>query len=899
MGHTGPMSSRLEVKERAAPVAEPRYVFGRFVVETAARRLLVDGRPARLSDRAFDLLLALIAGRERMLDKSELLNRVWPGMVVEESNIYVHVSALRKLLGPSVIATIPGRGYRFTGVLEGVADAAAVPSVAAGGPHGRRHTDRAAPPAADRRAPGNLPGVLPPLYGRSDHLPTVLALLQNHRLVTLVGAGGIGKTRLAEAAAQIEQARWPDGVWLVELANALTPEGVPAALAQALLPLTGPPGAAAAAGALDELAGALRTRQLLLVLDNAEHLLATVAALATALLGQAPRIKLLVTSREPLRLPQEQQFRVPALSVPLAMPAAAPRQYGALALFEARAAAADPRFHLDEQNAAVVADICRRLDGLPLAIELAAARVPLLGVEGLRERLEHGIRVLAAGARSADPRHQTLRATFDWAHALLSPDEQRVLRRLAVFVGGFTLELAQQVAVEPPALDEWGVLDVLGALVDKSLVVAEPGDRPRYRLLETTRAYAREQLERAGELDELAARHAHAVCRLFVATEAQKNGEGGTLSTAGLLRRLAPELDNLHAARDWARSSRGRPAVAVALAASSAEALRLLGRSQEAASTLLELRGELDEAAAPHHAALFCNELAFLGKHGRLPKGMMLEAALRAVALYRGLGDARREFRALLAHGYALALEGRTAEAHEIEARMRAIERAQWPGRARCLRLLLQSYLLEIEQRYEETLQVLRQMRALLENEAGEEESLLLTMVNMCWCKLGLEHDELALALAREVLRRSPSPRITVYAQKAAACALTHLGRLDEAAALVRKGINGWQRDKQLMSFLGLLALLCLRQGRIAEAARLEGASETWLARSGHAPSSEQRRARELLARAYPQAGVAAAQLQRWREEGEHADEDTLVRLCVPDLPGERAPTGMNPSTAA
>jgi predicted ATPase/DNA-binding winged helix-turn-helix (wHTH) protein len=870
----------------AATVAGQRYVFGRYTVETQARRLLVDGRPARLSDRAFDLLLVLIAGRERMLDKNELLTRVWPGMIVEESNIYVHVSALRKLLGPSVISTVPGRGYRFIGVLEGLP-----PAPPAAPLRGRRHTDRADGAPAERAALGNVPAVLPPLFGRSDHLPTVLALLQNHRLVTLVGAGGIGKTRLAEAAAQIEHLRWPDGVWLVELAHTGTPEGVPGAVAQVLAPLIGA-GLAGAGNAVAELAGALRGRQLLLVLDNAEHLLKAVAALAAALLEQAPRLKLLVTSREPLRLALEQQFRVPPLGVPLVSPAADPRQFGALALFEARAAAADPRFHLDEHNAAAVADICRRLDGLPLAIELAAARVPLLGIDGLRARLDDGLRVLTTSASAADPRHRTLRATFDWAHALLTPAEQQVLRRLALFVGGFTLELAQQVAAEPPALDEWSVLDLLGALVDKSLVVAELGERPRYRLLETTRAYATEKLELAGERAACAARHARVVGALFTDAEARKNGDGGTLSTESLLQRLAPEMDNLRAARDWALGPGGERASAVVLAAASAEALRLLGRSQEAASVMLELRADVDDAGAPDAAALFWNELSFLGKHGRLPRGVALEAGQRAVAIYRRLAQPRRVFRALVAYGYALATEGRMDEAIEVEAQMRAIEQPQWPGRARCLRLLLQSSLLEIQERFEEALGVLRQMRALLENEAGEEESLLLTMSNMCWSKLGLEHDELALALAREILQRSRSPRITVYAQKAAACALTHLGRLDEAAALVRNGIADWQRDKQLTSFLGLLALLRLRQGQVADAARLDGASAAWLARSGLRPSPEQRRARRLLDQAFAEIAVPADPLQRWRAEGAQAGEEALVRFCLPDAPGTRMAAG-------
>jgi predicted ATPase/DNA-binding winged helix-turn-helix (wHTH) protein len=875
----------------AAAVANSVYLFGRFAVEPKARRLLVDGKLARLSDRAFDLLVALIACRERMVDKNELLDMVWPGTVVEESNIYVHVSALRKLLGSSVITTVPGRGYRFAGKLEGLPEAPAPQMLAPFLPPGVRHDRRGAGAPAiepERRMLGNLPAALPALYGRSDHLPTVLALLQNHRLITLVGAGGIGKTRMALAAASIEQERWPDGVWLVELARTIDPAGIRGVVAQALG--IGEPGPGQV---IDELAVALRSRRMLLVLDNAEHLLAAVAAFAANLLAQAPRIKLLVTSREPLHLPQEQQFRVPPLAVPLDAQAADPREFGALALFEARAAAVDPRFNLNTRNAPAIADICRRLDGLPLAIELAAARVTLLGIDALGAQLRDGFRVLAAGAVAADSRHQTLRATFDWAHALLDDQEQTLLRRLGVFVGGFTLELAQQVAADEspgpklpwerggPVLDEWAILDLLGALIDKSLVVTDFGERPRYRLLETTRAYALDKLEQAREQSVLAERHARAICRLFCQTEAAKNGDGGTLSTAGLLQLLLPELDNLRRARDWAMGATGNRQLAIALSAASAEALRLLGHSQEAARVMLALQDQVDERTDPASAALFWNELAFLGKHGRLPRGTMITAAERAEQIYRRLGAPRRIFRSLLGRGHALMTVGRLTEAEQVEEQMARLESAQWPGRARCLRLLLRSMLLDHQERYEEALDVLAQMRVLLENEPGEDESLLLTMCNMCGAMLGLERYESALALAREVMQRSHSPRITVYAQKAATSALTHLDRAEEAAALLRRGICGWQRDKQLLQFLGLLALLAYRLGRVADSARLDGANQAFQTRSGLSALPMQRRAQNELHRAYVDAALADAQLQCWRQEGAQLSEEMLVRLCL------------------
>jgi DNA-binding winged helix-turn-helix (wHTH) protein len=252
--------------------------FGRFRIDSQRRALLVDGEPARLGARAFDILLALAERRERAVAKNELLEIVWPRLVVEENNLQVHISALRKLLGPDVIATIPGRGYRFAVPLDG--DDTPLPAAA----------------AAPQGSPGNLPVEQPPLYGRAAEVDAGLALLQTHRLVTIVGAGGIGKTRVAQTVAQALRAQHADGVWLVELAPLADAALVPASVAQALkLQLRG------VRALHDELVDALQPQQLLLVLDNCEHLLDAIGQLAQALLTRTPQLRLLVTSQEPLR----------------------------------------------------------------------------------------------------------------------------------------------------------------------------------------------------------------------------------------------------------------------------------------------------------------------------------------------------------------------------------------------------------------------------------------------------------------------------------------------------------------------------------------------------------------------------------------------------------------------
>ncbi len=362
-------------------------------------------RPSSARERS-TCWLALTERRERIVSKNELLDVVWPGLVVEENNLQVQIWALRKLLGADVIATIPGRGYKFTAVLEG--DRKPMPAQAAEG------TAPSAPPAA--RTPTNLPAELP-LYGREADVQAVQRLVHEHRLVTITGAGGIGKTRLGQTVAHALRDSFAQGVWLIELAPLADPALVAASVAQVLghqLRSTSAP--------LAELVMLLESQRVLLVIDNCEHLVEVVSPLAELLLGEAPGVHMLVTSQEPLRLPDERLYRLGTLGVPgegEPVNAGQALEHGAVRLFVERTHALDARFVLDERNVQAVIDICGRLDGLALAIEMAAARVPALGVEGVRERLGERLRMLTAGSRIALRRHQTLRAALDWSHGLL------------------------------------------------------------------------------------------------------------------------------------------------------------------------------------------------------------------------------------------------------------------------------------------------------------------------------------------------------------------------------------------------------------------------------------------------------------------------------------------------
>lgn len=742
--------------------------------------------------------------------------------------------------------------------------------------------------------PGNLELTLPTLYGRAADLAALLSTLHAHRLVTLIGVGGIGKTSLAMAAAHAERERWPEGVWFVDLAPVREPENVAGAIAHVL-------GVSLSAHRhpADELVLALRSSVMLLVLDNAEHLWEAMAGLAAALVAGTMHLRMLVTSRQALRVAQEQRFQLSGLSAPKDPDAFDLRQFGALALFEARVAALDPRFRLTTSNAAAVADVCRRLDGLPLAIELAAARVPVLGVEELRARLHQSLRVLGSGATIRAPRHQTLRATFDLTHALLTSDEQNLLRRLAVFVGGFTLHLAEQVAagsIEEPdsgpvgrVRDAWSMLDDLSALIEKSLVVATDADPPRYRLLEVTRAYALEKLVEAGEFDRLSELHAQSIWRLFASAEAELNEKSrGALSRGQFLRRLTPELDNLRAARNWSRASARDHRIGIGLAATSTEALRLLGLSSEALRTMLDLRAFVDERMPAESVELFWTGLCALGTHGRLPEAEMLEVIDNAERLYRRVGTVRRIHGGLYRKGFALLHLGVVNDAQQVVSEMESLEMPDWPARASVLRLNLHGAVEAVLGRFDASISAFKSAMALLEFEPEERDVVLNVLSNLCMSLLGADRHEEALSVAGEVLSSDPSPVVRNMAQRATLVALTFIGRLDEAAAIARQAMTAWRSDDMLPHMLSVFAWLAYLQGRVADAIRLDGAARAQVTRMGLWNTPVFDRARNNLERAIADRAIPAADVSRWQREGERLHQDEAVALCVNARPGAR-----------
>ena len=533
--------------------------FGRFLVLPYRRELLADSQPVKLGGRAFDVLMALIEARGGVVTKDALVARVWPDRIVEENALQSQISALRMALGADrdLVRTVSGRGYQFIGEVRPVPSA-----------DDNAGADAVATKPASVVPMTNLPEPLSELIGRDDEIGEMLNLATAHRLVTLTGAGGIGKTRIALALARELLPHFADGVWLAELSPLTDPGLVTATVAAAL-------GLEPAGGeiSVQHVAQMLAGRRLLLVLDTCEHVIDAAAALAEAVQRAGSTVHILATSREPLQVEGEWVYPVPPLAVPPenAEGQANSLQYGAVRLFIERARAAAPYFTPDRRNAASIALICRQLDGIPLAIELAAARVVTLGIEGLAIRLEDRLQLLTAGRRTALPRHRTLRAALDWSYGLLAEPERVLLRRLAIFAGPFSLAAASAVATGPE-LAASDVIDLISSLLTKSLVTARAdAGTARYRLLDTTRAYAIEKLEESGERERLARRRAEYYRNLFERAES----EVGARPWDEWLGEYACEIDNLRAALDWAFSPGGDASIGIAL---TIDAFRLLLR---------------------------------------------------------------------------------------------------------------------------------------------------------------------------------------------------------------------------------------------------------------------------------------------------------------------------------
>ena len=572
--------------------------------------------------RAFEIIAILVRSANDLVTKNDLMDRIWPGATVGENTLQVHISAIRKALGEDrdMLKTASGRGYRLLGNWTPRRPGSVTAPVAS-----PLTPEPGAPPT------NNFPLIAGHLIGRDAAARHLRDLVSAYRVVTLTGTGGIGKTSLAIEAAHGVVGEYADGGWLVELASLSDPALVSTAVAGALRVPTG-----LANVTPETIALSIGDKKLLLVLDNCEHLIGAVATLAETLLAHCPHTTIITTSRETLRIQGEHVYRVPPLEVP------APGQdeaehilkSSAVKLFIIRTKASDAGFSPRVSELPSIGAICRHLDGIPLAIEFAAARASMLGIQPVLARLDDRFALLTSGRRTALPRHRTLRAVLDWSYELLPESEQRLLRHLAIFSGGFTVEAAAAV-VNDGAGDPASVVNDVGDLVTKSLVTLDREAASRWYLLETTRVYGLEKLEDSGEASHAARRQAEFCLALFAPFGTERRLQAA-LDDLG---RYRVEIDNLRAALNWAFSSSGDVALGVTLAASTTDFWTAASLVPEACEWAGKALAQIGDAAGTRHEMVL--RYSF-GTSLLLTSGMndgAREALTRALALAREFAD--------------------------------------------------------------------------------------------------------------------------------------------------------------------------------------------------------------------------------------------------------------------
>lgn len=693
--------------------------------------------------------------------------------------------------------------------------------------------------------PNNLPAGLPALIGRDDELQEIKVLFEQGRLITLTGAGGVGKTRTALQVAT-DMLHGYEGAWFVDLAPLADPTLVPGTIADTLN-ISDDGGARPL---IERICAALKTKRMLIVIDNCEHVIGAAADIVTHILKGCPDIYILATSREPLGIGGEEPYRMPSLPVPPEgepMTADKVLEYAAAALFVARAHSAQRSFALTDDNAPIVADIVRRLDGIALAIELAAPRVIVLGLEELTRRLDERFMMLSGGERRSRTRHQTLHALIGWSYDLLSESEQALLRRSSIFRGTWSLEAAEAVCTDARVPDA-NVLDLISALVDKSLVVVEAdGESRRYRLLESTRHFAGERLDAAGERDKLAERHA----RYFEQAALRAGDE--YWQTDAWTAQTRRDLENYRAAVEWALSSKGDPVAAASIVG----ALRFLFSPRESRALIPGIAERLDDDAPPRVRGLFALAVALVGS----VSGEGTAQAAQAAELLRGIDELGRA-EGLATQALNLGRTGRVAESVATYDEALTVARATHSPRLLGWILSQAAYWsgangdrVRARAQFDEAADLLRACSAL--------HPLAVLQANRAEFLFAEDDIEGALDGAREsetILReRGEKLNVALVLQNKAAYLLA-LGRFDDAAAAARESLMLARSDgeKHRMAVaIGHLAQLEAEIGDPHKAARLIGyVDEEYRKTSSAREQTERRgysRAIELIRQALPE----------------------------------------------
>ncbi len=827
---------------------------GPFELYPSERLLRTGGKRVELGARAFDLLLILVENAGRLVTKSTLLDRVWPGLVVEENNLPTQIASLRRTLGAHAIRTVPGFGY----CLELPVSAASAESASAPAP--KPESPR---PAVSRHP---WPDRLRPLLGRDEDVRNVQAALMRSCLVTIVGMAGVGKTRLAQEIL-VREAEKPATIAWVSLAPLDDVRQVSSAIALSL-GLSLPEGV----DGFVALSQALENVSALLILDCAERLAEGLATPLAELISRTTDARVLVTSQVPLGIAGEIVYRLSVLPVPEpGTPHEDAARYAAVALFAERAAAADRQFKLSAANTAHIIEICRRLDGIPLALELAAARVPALGPATLLERLDDRFRLLRLTGRPSQTRHGALHAAFEWSYNLLAPPEQRALNRLGAFAGSFSLNAAAT-CVADETVDTTEAIDLIARLVDRSLVTVLALDPPRYTLLETARHYALARLAANAELE--AARGCMAVTMRDLLDRAYE--EYWSLDEALWLHRYKPELANVRAALDWAESH--DRSLAIALFGSAWPLLLETDLCAEGRARYAQLLAHLSADLPRARVGRFWEAIAAYDSERRFERA---QYAAELAASHAETGDTRSRYYALM----QLALSARAAAAarSSFDA-ARRLEDPAWPAR-----LLAHGSIVEGA--------LLTGVGQFLEARAAYEAAVRLALTTS---------ERQALAATVRIVELDVACGNTAAALQLArpmALSLRHLGRretrfelltLTFAALLIAKEVDEARatgaelyelalrlNTSKLYTVLDAMALLACEERRFEAAARIAACSHTAHEARGPVPRTPaEERVRAAVAAALD-ASLGPARLAAGTRRHEPLDEAAACSLAL------------------
>lgn len=820
--------------------------YDRFEIRPALRQLWVAGAVSPLGARAFDLLMLLERERERVVSKEEILAKVWPGLVVEENNLSVQISALRRALGAGVITTVTGRGYRFT------ASTSAQLAVSPGEP-----------------TSGNLPVRLGALFGRDKELQQLHDAYSGAVCVTVCGLAGVGKTAIASTAAhRLATARsYAHGAWLVELTDVRDPALLVQAVCETLgIELQG------RHAPLRECVAQLQHREMLLMLDNCEHVIDAAARFVEALLTKAGRVHVLATSQEPLRVAGERVMRLHPLAVPSSSDAENAQAYGAVCmLLERVRAGMGGNFEPSRDEFADLVEICKQLDGIPLALEFAASRVPLLGFAGVRSRLNDCLRLLVGGPRTAPARHRSLQAALEWSHQLLSAQAQRILHRLAVFPSGFSFTGAK-LLLEAGTDSELSVdlMENLNVLVDRSLIAFQPDPEPRYRMLEPTRAFALDCLGARGDGIDWQERFALTMCKVCLLAARERDSTW-----------MWQEMPNARAALAWALAAPGHGDTAVTIATYTSVVQGAGGAHREALENLLRVQHLLTESTPMALAARYWHWLGRLGVEGRLPSSLCVDALQRADAMFTQLGEPRHRHACQRHLAEAALRSGHVDAAEQYLRAAQALEQDATRPADRMRRLRVEALLADARQQHSTALRHAQAALTLAEAHNIDRYRMLL-MADMAWTHLQAGQSDAAVAAFEELLMyldRSPRQILArARALSGLTAALVAAHRIDDAVREAQRSVPVLQQANLLRSRCDVLAWVAAASGAAQAAAQLIGAGEDFSVRTEtkRDPISQlaQQRTLERI-----DAKLSAEDGAYWRSEGSNASEAELVHL--------------------